>query len=78
MGLMDLLGNDDDRRDFHDFADRFDRGRLEENYDEHEARDRYSRIERHLDDDEYERSARETFARIGQRDRRLLLLLAAD
>lgn len=72
MGLRDLLNDDNDRRDFRDFADRFDRGRPEEHYDEHEARDRYSRIERHLDDDEYERSARETFSRMEPRQRREL------
>ena len=70
MGLQDLLNNDDDRRDFGDFAERYHRGRVDEGYDDDEARQRYHRSDRSIDDDEYERAAREAFSRMDERSRR--------
>lgn len=72
MGLRDILenDNDDDRQRYRDFADRYERGRIDEGYDEDEARRHYSRFERDMDDDEFERSARATFERMDPGDRR--------
>jgi hypothetical protein len=71
MGLRDIVdNNDDDRRRYRDFADRYERGPIHEGYDDDEARRHYSRFERDMDDDDFERSARATFERMDPSDRR--------
>lgn len=72
MGLMDLLQGDDDRNQLRDFSDRFQKGRPDEGYDEKEAHERYEQVNRHLDDDEYESSARDAFSHLSPEERRHL------
>ncbi len=72
MGLLDLLQGDDDRRDFSDFADRFERGAPHEHYDEHEAHDRYRRVSQHLSPEEFEDASYRTLERMHPQERREL------
>lgn len=74
MGLMDLLtggGDDNDhRRDYNDFVDRYERGRPHEGYDDDEVYQRYQQVDGDLNDDDFEYSARESFQRMDPDERR--------
>ena len=72
MGLLDMLQSDDDRRDYGEFADRYDRGAPWDGFDEREAYDRHDRISRHLSPEEYEMSARGALERLSPMERRQL------
>lgn len=79
MGLLDLLGGgDNDRSDMEDFANRYDRGRPHEGYDDDEVHRRYDRVRRNVSPEEYETSAREAFSRMSPQERRQAARLLKD
>ena len=69
MGLLDLLQSDDDRRDYGDFADRYDRGAPHENVSDEEAVSRYHEVSSGLSEEDYRLSAREAFERMSPGER---------
>jgi hypothetical protein len=71
MGLLDqLLAGGADRDRYDDFARRYEQGRPHEGYDDDEVAGHYGRLQDDLDDDTYESSAREAYARMDPDERR--------
>ena len=68
MGLFDeLLGGNRDQ--YQDYVNRYDQGAPYEGISDDEALQRYRQVDEHLDDDEYENSARDAFSRMSPDDR---------
>ena len=70
MGLLDeLVGGGADRDRYDRFARRYDEGRPHEGYDDDEVAGHYGQLQGHLDDDTYEASARDAYARMDPHER---------
>ena len=70
MGLLDqLLAGGADRDRYDDFTRRYDQGRPHEGYDDDEVAGHYGQLQGHLDDDTYEASARDAYARMDPHER---------
>ena len=70
MGLLDdLLGGGQQRREYQDFADRYDQGPPWAGISDHEAASRYQQVATRLPPDMYQRSAEDAFARMSPQER---------
>jgi hypothetical protein len=71
MSFLDqLLGNNQQRQDYQDYFDRYQRGEPWEGYSDREVMDRYRQVAPHLREQDYEEAAREAFARMTPEQRR--------
>ena len=70
MGLLDqLLSGGQDRDRFDDFTRRYDKGAPDEGYDDDEVQGHYRQLDNEIDDDTYQASARDAFARMQPEER---------
>jgi hypothetical protein len=70
MGLLDdLLGGGQQRREYQDFASRYDQGPPWAGISDQEAVSRYQQVATRLPPDQYQQSAQEAFARMSPQER---------
>jgi hypothetical protein len=70
MGILDeLLGGGQRRRDFEDFAKRYDQGHPSEGYSDQEVVDRYRDVAHAVPPDQYAQAAQEALARLSPEER---------
>ena len=70
MGLLDdLLGGGQQRREYQDFASRYDQGPPWAGISDHEAVSRYQQVATRLPPDVYQQSAEDAFARMSPQER---------
>ncbi len=70
MGLLDdLLGGGQQRREYQDFATRYDQGAPWTGISDQEAVNRYQQVATRLPPDQYQQSAQEAFARMSPQER---------
>jgi hypothetical protein len=73
MGFLDILLHDGtSRREFEDFADRYDEGPPSEGYTDGEVLSRYGQVAHEVSPDAYEAAAHDALERIPEGDRREL------
>ena len=63
------------RRDYEQFAARYDQGAPDEGYDDAEVHQRYSEVAQHVDDDTYRDAATQALARLQPDQRRQVAAL---
>ena len=79
MGILDeLLGGGQRKRDFEDFADRYEQGRPSEGYSDQEVVDRYREVAHAVPPDQYAQAAQEALARLSPEDRAEFLKLLQE
>src|SRR5215208_4480527 len=70
MGLLDdLLGGGQQRREYQDFATRYEQGPPWAGISDQEAMSRYQQVAPRLSPDQYQQSAQEAFARMSPQER---------
>ena len=67
--LQNLLGGGQQRQDYQDFVNRYDRGHPSEGYSNQEVANRYQQIAPNLPPNVYQESAEESFARLSPEER---------
>jgi hypothetical protein len=71
MDLFEMLaGSGKNRKEYEDFATRFDQGPPWEGYSDQEVLDRYGAVAHNVSPNDYEDAAREAFARLSPEERR--------
>ena len=68
--LKDLMSEGQRRREYQDFAQRYDRGAPHDRISDGEATNRYREVARNMPEEEYRLSAREAFERMSPEERK--------